>query len=160
MGITPSQCKDTKLSLHVFCDASSRAYAAAAYIRVADTNGDITVNLVASKCRLAPPNGDTILELLGALLGARLLNSLRLEYSSVFKIDDEFLWTDSSVALSWISQGPRVGGVFVANRVEEITAVGGVWSWVPTDENPADLPTRGMTVTQLSDSKIWWSGPE
>ncbi|KAL9984853.1 hypothetical protein ACROYT_G007192 [Oculina patagonica] len=32
LGITPSQCKYTKLSLHVFCDASSRAYAAAAYI--------------------------------------------------------------------------------------------------------------------------------
>jgi len=39
-------------------------------------------------------------------------------------------------------QGPSVGGVFVANHVEEITAVGGVWSWVPTDENPADLPIR------------------
>ena len=108
-----------------------------------------------------PHRTETIprLELLGALLGARLLNSLRLEYSGVFKIDDEFLWTDSSVVLSWISQGPRVGGVFVANRVEEITAVGGVWSWVPTHENPADLPTQGMMVAQLSDSKIWWSSP-
>ena len=136
LGITPSQCKDTKLSLHVFCDSSSRAYAAAAYIHVADTNGNVTVNLVPSKCRLAPPDGDTIPHL-----------------------DDEFLWTDSSVVLSWISQGPRVGGVFVANRVEEITAVGGVWSWVPTHENPADLPTQGMMVAQLSDSKIWWSSP-
>ena len=162
LGITPSQYKDTRVSLHVFTDASSRAYAAAAYLRVADVKGNITVNLVASKCRLAPPDGDTIprLELLGALMGARLLNSLRIEYSEVLKIDDEFLWTDSSVALAWISQGPRVGGVFVANRVEEITAVGGVWSWVPTNENPADLPTRGMTVTQLSGSKIWWNGPE
>ena len=36
------------------------------------------VNLVTSKGRLAPPDGDTVprLELLGALLGARLLNSL------------------------------------------------------------------------------------
>ena len=162
LGITPSQYKDTRVSLHVFTDASSRAYAAAAYLRVADVKGNITVNLVASKCRLAPPDGDTIprLELLGALMGARLLNSLRIEYSEVLKIDDEFLWTDSSVALAWINQGPRVGGVFVANRVEEITAVGGVWSWVPTNENPADLPTRGMTVTQLSGSKIWWNGPE
>ena len=47
----------------------------------------------------------------------------------------------------------------MANRVEEITVVGGVWSWVPTDENPADLPTRGTTVAQLSASKIWWNGP-
>ena len=113
------------------------------------------MNLVASRCPLAPPNGDTIprLELLGALLGARLLNSLRQEYHSILVIYDEFLWTDSSVALAWINQGPRMGGVFVANRVEEITAVGGVC------ENPADLPTRGTTVAQLSASKIWWNGP-
>ena len=52
-----------------------------------------------------------------------------------------------------------MGGVFVANRVEEITAVGGVWSWVPTDENPTDLPTRGTTVSQLSVRRIWWNGP-
>lgn len=53
--------------LHVFCDALSRAYAAAAYLRVADVKGDIKANLVASKCRLAPPDGETIpsLELLG-----------------------------------------------------------------------------------------------
>ena len=117
--------------------------------------------IVASKCRLAPPNGDTIprLELLGAILGARLLNSLRQEYHGILKIDDEFLWTDSSVALEWINQGPRVGGVFVADCVEQITAVGGVWSWVPTDEILADLATRVTTVAQLADSKIWWNGP-
>ena len=47
----------------------------------------------------------------------------------------------------------------MANQVEEITAVGGVWSWVPTDENPADLPTRGTTLSQLSVRRIWWNGP-
>ena len=41
--------------------------------------------------------------------------------------------------------------MFVANRVEEITAVGGVWSWVPTDENLADVPTRG-TVDGVAET--------
>ena len=45
LGITPSQCKDTKVSLQVFTNASSRAYAAAAYLRVADIKGNVTVNL-------------------------------------------------------------------------------------------------------------------
>ena len=161
LGVTQSLKEYTRVSLHVFTDASSRAYAAAAYLRVTDAEEKVTVNLIASKCRLASPNGETIprLELLGALLGARLLNSLRKDYKDFLKIDAEFLWSDSSVALAWINQGPRVGGAFVANRVEEITAVGGVWSWVPTDENPADLPTRGTTVLQLSVLKIWWNGP-
>lgn len=79
LGVTPSQQEYMRLSLHVFTDASSRAYAAAAYLRIEDAEGKETVNLVASKCRLAPPSGDTKprLELLSALLGARLLNSLR-----------------------------------------------------------------------------------
>ena len=116
------------MALRVFTDALSRAYAAAAYLHVADIEGNVPVNLVASKCRLAPQDGDTIphLELLWALLGARLLNLPRSEYNDVLKIDDEFLWTVSSVALTWIQQGPHVGGVFAANPVEEITAVGGV----------------------------------
>ena len=90
LGITPSQCKDTKVSLHVFTDASCRAYAVAAYLRLADIKGNVTVNLVASRCPLAPLDGDTIprLELFGALLGARLLNSLRSEYNDVLKIND------------------------------------------------------------------------
>ena len=99
-------------------------------------------NLVASKCRLAPPNGDKRpgLELLGAFLGTRL-DSLRQEYHGILEIDDEFLWTDASVDLAWINQGSRVGGVFVAKRVEEITAVGGVWSWIPTDKG--EEPGKG-----------------
>ena len=142
LGVSPSLQEYTKVSLHVFTDASSRAYAVAAYLRVADDGGKVTVNLVASKCRPAPSNGETIpcLELLGVLLGARLLNSLRKEYKDFLKIDAELLWTDSSVVLAWINQGARVGGVFVANRVEEIPAVGGVWSWFPTDETPQTYP--------------------
>ena len=93
LGVTPSLQEYTRVSLHVFTAASSRVYAAAAYLRVTDAEETLTVNLVASKCRLAPPNGETIprLELLGALFGARLLNSLRKEYQDFLKTDAEFL---------------------------------------------------------------------
>ena len=71
----------------------------------------MTVNLIASKYRLAPPSGRTItrLELLGSLLEARLLKSLREEYKGFLKTDAEFLWRDSSVALAWINQRPKRG---------------------------------------------------
>ena len=39
--------------------AWSRAYASAAYLRVADVEEKVTVNLIASKYRLAPPSGRT-----------------------------------------------------------------------------------------------------
>ena len=48
-----------RLSLHVFTDASCRAYAAAAHLRIEDAEGKVTVNLVASKFRFVPLSGDT-----------------------------------------------------------------------------------------------------
>ena len=97
--------------LHVFTNASSRVYASAAYLRVADAEEKVTVNLIASNYRLTPPSGQTITrrELLGALLEARLLKSLREECKDFLKTDAEFLWRDSSVALAWINQRPKGG---------------------------------------------------
>ena len=34
------------------------------------------------------------------------------------------------------------------------------WQHVPTDQNPADLCTRGTTPKELSDCVLWWNGPE
>lgn len=120
--MTLSQQGDMQVSLHVFSDVSSRAYAVVAYLHVADAEGRVVVNLVVLKCCLGPPDEETIphLELLGTLIGSQLLKFLREEYDGILKIEEEFLWTDSSVVLAWINQGPCVSGVFVANRVKEI----------------------------------------
>ena len=160
--IKPSRYKDAKLSLHVFTDTSSRAYAAVAYLCVADIKGNVTVNLVRSKCRLSPPDGDTIprLELLGALLGARFLNSLRSEYNDVLEIDDESPWTDSSVALHGLTRNRvwvECSWLTVWRRLQLLVECG---HGLSQNENPADVPTRGMTVVQSSCSKIWWNGPK
>ena len=32
--------------------------------------------------------------------------------------------------------------------------------YVPTNQNPADIPTREMNVSEISQSKLWWNGPE
>ena len=111
LGVRPPLQEYTRVLLHVFTDASSRAYASVAYLCVADAEEKVTVNLIASKYRRAPPSGETTtrLELLGALLEARFLKSLRKEYKGFFKTDAEFLWRDSSVALAWINQRPKRG---------------------------------------------------
>lgn len=33
------------------------------------------------------------------------------------------------------------------------------WRYCPTDQNPADLQTRGLTATQLKSSTLWKKGP-
>ena len=45
---------DVSVMLVGFSDASKKGYAAVLYIRVQDRDGEVTVNLVASKTRMAP----------------------------------------------------------------------------------------------------------
>ena len=34
-----------------------------------------------------------------------------------------------------------------------------VWRYCPGSHNPADLPSRGLSVSQLRESELWWKGP-
>ena len=34
------------------------------------------------------------------------------------------------------------------------------WHHVPTDENPADLASRGINANLLVNSDLWWRGPQ
>ena len=61
--------------------------------------------------------------------------------------------------LSWI-KGAKTTSVFVNNRIKEITESKDiVFKFINTKENPADLPTRGLSGAALKDCKLWWNGP-
>lgn len=76
-------------------------------------------------------------------------------------IHDTFLWTDSSVVLSWIRGDSERWTTFVFNRVHFILSFTRIEQWhhIESKENPADCNSRGLTVTQLRDSTLWWRGP-
>ncbi|KAL9977059.1 hypothetical protein ACROYT_G014423 [Oculina patagonica] len=146
------------IQIHGFSDASERAYAAVVYIRNTYSDGRVEVKLVASKSRVSPIKRQTIprLELLGALILARLVNKLKsvgAEYPTV-------LWSDSTTALCWI-KNERVWKQYIAQRVEEIRRLTpkDLWRHCPGELNPADLPSRGLSAKELSDSNTWWNGP-
>ena len=82
-----------KVELHGFSDASHRAYAAVVYMRSLYSNGRIGVRLVSSKSRVAPLKKESIphLELLGAVLLARLVNKFNLAVKQLKTIN----WIDS-----------------------------------------------------------------
>lgn len=149
------------VELHCFVDASQHAYAACIYLRSENTNVGITVKLLCSKARVAPIAPTTIprLELCATLLGARLcskvLQSLR---SNVIR---KYLWTDSTVVLGWLKTPTRDLKVFVCNRVNEIHELTNGFSFnhVPTDMNPADMASRGVSPKRLQSSTLWWDGP-
>ncbi|CAL8069059.1 unnamed protein product [Orchesella dallaii] len=143
--------------LHIFVDASKKAYAACAFMRVECEEG-VKVNLLLAKTRVAPLKTLTIprLELLSCTIGARLANSIREMGFINIKIT---YWTDSSTALYWIKNDGN-WGVFVQRRVEEIRRLSNISDWrhVAGENNPADLPSRGCTAAHLVKSR-WWEGP-
>ncbi|XP_042145402.1 uncharacterized protein LOC121835341 [Ixodes scapularis] len=151
----------TELQLRVFSDASPQAYGACAYLRAVNSAGDVSVNLIVAKARVAPLKTLSLprLELMGAPMGARLAAFLR---ASVFDGDIEVsYWSDSMITLGWIKGTTVKWKPFVCNRVTEIQASSDRSSWhhCPGNLNPADLMTRGKTVVQLSAHKGWWFGP-
>ena len=156
--------ENRKISLHTFCDASQSAYAAVTFIRVEEESG-VRVRFVQAKARVAPIRGENEskhsiprLELLAALVGVRLTVSIT-EAMELNNVEIRY-WSDSSTALAWIRRDIN-WGTFVFNRVREIRAFSKVeqWKHVPGHLNPADLPSRGCTVSQLIESQ-WWEGPE
>ena len=71
------------IQIHAFSDSSKKAYATAVYLRSEYEDGKVEVRLLSSKtrARVAPIKQRTIprLELLGALISARLVSTLIVE---------------------------------------------------------------------------------
>ncbi|KAL1280049.1 hypothetical protein QQF64_014649 [Cirrhinus molitorella] len=106
--------------LHVFTDSSEKAYGAVGYLQGQTTEGQTVTRLVASKSRVAPIKTITLprLELMGALIGARLasnlLKALNLQPTQLY------MWSDSMIVIYWIRSSAQKWKQFVANRVVEI----------------------------------------
>ena len=66
------------------------------------------------------------------------------------------------MALCWIRGIDKEWKQFVQNRVNEIRKLLPVesWKYCPTDSNPADIPSRGMSSSQLAANTLWLVGPE
>ena len=74
----------------------------------------------------------------------------------VEKVTEVHCWLDSTVALYWIN-GQGEYRQFVANRVKKIREHERViWHHVTTDQNLADLGSRGGDVT---NNELWQHGP-
>ncbi|GFS69120.1 integrase catalytic domain-containing protein [Trichonephila clavipes] len=142
--------------------ASKKAYGAAIYLRTKPRNG-ISVKLVTSKSRVAPLNCVTlpILELLGALVAARLASKVK----KIVKLKRSCLiyhWTDSKIVLFWTKGNKTRWKQFVAKRVNEITSLTDPHSWYHCagKENRTDFLSRGLSADCLVSISRWWTGAE
>lgn len=155
-----------KISLHIFCDASKKAYACCAYLTYFDDKSCSSASaLVYAKARAAPvakkknTSEMTIprLELLAVLIGKRTSNFLKAELD--LKIERTVLWTDATTVLQWLNSS-AVLPKFVENRISEIRRTPDlIIRHVPTNQNPADVATRGCVPLSLINDDLWWKGP-
>ena len=134
--------------MHGFGDASGQGTCAAVYAHVIQPSMS-SQGLIISKSRLSK-KGLTIprLEIISGLMTANLLENVK----GVLKhlpIRACYGWLDSAVALYWI-EGQGSYKQFVANRVRKIREKEfTVWKHEASEENPADIESRGCHGTKL-----------
>ena len=104
---------------------------------------------------MAPVKKLTIprLELLSALLLARLVNTTRSALEHEINVGDPICYTDSQVALCWILGVDKEWKQFVQNRVLEIRELVPAASWrhCRGSQNPADIPSRSVSPSELQE---------
>ena len=113
------------------------AYGACLYIRSTDSNNKTSCELLCSTLKVAPLKQLTIPRL--EFCAATLLSKLYKKAIGALNItiSESYLWTDSSIVLTWIQGPPNKWKIFVGNRValiQEETASAS-WRHVPSQSN-------------------------
>ncbi len=142
-----------RTEIHIFCDGSKIAYGVVAYIRFVLNESKFYCSSLMAKVRLTPLNNTlkTIprIELNAARLAITVQQILHRELE--LKIDAEYFWSDSTTVLNYIGNETRRFQRFFVNRVTTIRmySTKKQWNYVPTHENPADLVSRGISISQF-----------
>ena len=146
-----------------FCDASVVAFAACTYLVIVTGQG-LHSNLEASKTHVATINQQRVprLELLSAVLLARLIVTVEEAFKPILQIDKRLCWSDSITTLEWIKNEKREWKSYVQKRVDEIRKLAEPQTsfYVKSEDNPKDIPTRGCKASELAVEDKWWKGPK
>lgn len=141
----------------VFCDASKAAYGAVIYAINRQTKN---TTMICSKTRLCPRRSLTIpaLELAAAALAIDLTAKIK---NQINKLIINY-YSDSKITLDRVQNKSRNNrDVFVRNRIRKILTDSTTlqWHYVNTNENPADILTRGCSAESLPSNRTWNHGP-
>ena len=149
-------------TIQTFVDAPTEAYGAVLYIRHVLKNEEVITRFVTAKARVAPLKAISIprLELTAAVLGLRLTEDVSKTLN--IQMSDVTFWSDSMNVLWWVRNHSRNFKPFISNRIGEIqtNSKPEQWRYVPTELNPADYVTRGLTADELLNKDTWLNGPD
>lgn len=147
--------------IHVFCDASDKAYAAVTYVRTEQSS--VKVVLAMARAKVAPlkqsytiPRKELLALEIGSKLGMKVAEALDVDREKVY------LWSDSKTCIDWVHIDAKSLQVFVRNRTLAIRQRVPNYRilWVPGSENPADVASRGCTIEELRKDLLWKHGPD
>ncbi|KAH9635658.1 hypothetical protein HF086_001449 [Spodoptera exigua] len=152
----------TEVHLVGFCDGSLKGYGCCVYLCVVTEHSTVS-NLLIGKSRVAPIKPTTVnrLELCAAVLLARVLSHMNKLLKEKLAITSVRAYSDSTTTLSWLNTAPHLLKMYIANRVVQATDSVSPESWyhVPTEDNPADCCSRGVSCTELAGHPLRWKGP-
>ena len=96
-----------------------------------------------------------------ALLLSKLITSVHTAVKYELSLREPICFTDSKVALYWIQGVNHELKQFVENRVTSIRSLVQPkhWKHCPGKDNPADIPSRGMSASALAETPIWLNSP-
>ena len=153
--------KPVSQSLHCFSDGSTTGYGQATYLRSTNISGQHHVALVTGKSRVAPLKSVTIprLELTAATVSVKV-GSLVIEELDIPNLPVVY-WTDSTIVLGYIDNETTRFNTFERNRINTIHRLSQKewWRYVPSEDNPADFASRGLSPKCSKKVQMWFNGP-
>ena len=166
-NFSPTFASNCSVQLHGFSDASQNGLGFAIYARFANEYS-IESSLIFARSLVVPtalrpkPTKKGLvreisiprLELQATSLLAKAISQLK-EFLQT-PVECIQLWTDSSTVVQWLKL-KETKEVFVRNRLPIIRNY--CVNHVSTDENPADLASRGVEPHKLRGLQLWWNGP-
>ncbi|XP_066913063.1 uncharacterized protein [Clytia hemisphaerica] len=159
-AIVPEDALNTDIHTLDFGDSSKSLICTCIYARFQRKNGSFSCQLVFARTRTVP-KGLSLprAELLAALINTHTGEVVRRSFGTLHKSSLKF--TDSQIALHWISNDEKPLKLWVRNRVVEINRFKSKedWFYIPTNNMIADLGTRrGATIADVSQDSKWMNG--
>ena len=159
-AIVPADAINLQLTTLDFGDASQDLICASIYARFKRKQGDYSCQLIFARSRLVPdeytqPRG----ELYAALVITHTSEVVRKAFNSTHSGNLKF--TDSQIALYWITNTSLQLKQWLRNRVNEIHrwTKSSQWKYVQSEDMIADIGTRRCsTISDVDQSSQWING--
>lgn len=149
-----------EVELFGFADASKRAFGSVIYSR--QRNGDgYLIRLVSAKSRINPINNTNSIarsELNAAVLLVEHMT--KTELAMKVKANKVF-FSDSQIVLAWNNSHLKKRDPYVDRRVRQMQRGSSPqdWYYVKSEDNPADIVSRGALPSKFINLELWREGP-